>query len=175
MESVLLLTRPEEWVPARACGVIHTELPSLSWGLVCFCLAFAFLALLLERLCDTYFPRIRKSKLGQWSSFVCLWGTWEWNRLFIPLFVNNAVESTQGLGLGSSANTFMFSSDGNLVLTRICSPNCFKQQLVDYQKFRQVLLSNWFHDLMWTFRGIKERCRNWLSLLTCWYLWHLSN
>ena len=45
------------------------------------------------------------------------------------------------------------SSDGNLVLTTICPPTYFKQQLGDYQKVRVVLLRCWFQDLMGTFRG----------------------
>lgn len=47
----------------------------------------------------------------------------------------------------------MFSSDGNLFLTTVCSPTCSKQQLLDYQKFSNVLLGHWFKDLMRTFRG----------------------
>lgn len=38
------------------------------------------------------------------------------------------------------ANIWMFSSNGNLVLTLICPPTYFKAQLVDYQNVRVVLL-----------------------------------
>lgn len=30
---------------------------------------------------DRHFPRIRKGKPGLWFILVCLWGSWEWNRL----------------------------------------------------------------------------------------------
>ena len=46
----------------------------------------------------------------------------------------------------------MFSSDGNFVLTTICPPTCSKQQLVDYEKVRKVLLNHWFQDLIGAFR-----------------------
>jgi hypothetical protein len=62
------------------------------------------------------------------------------------LFFNNgdAVKTTQGPGLATSANVRMFSSGGNLGLTAICPPTCSKQQLVDYQKVRKALLGRWF-------------------------------
>lgn len=56
-----------------------------------------------------------------------------------PLFVNNgdAVESTQGPGLATSANVQISSSYGNVVFTEFCSATCFKQHLVDYQKLEK--------------------------------------
>ena len=59
----------------------------------------------------------------------------------------------KALGLGRSANVKMFSCDGNLVLTTICSSTYSKQQLVDYQKVGKVLLDHWFQDLLGTFIG----------------------
>lgn len=48
----------------------------------------------------------------------------------------DAVESTQGPGLGTSANILMFFSNGNFVLTTVCPQTFSKQQLVDSQKVR---------------------------------------
>ena len=72
-----------------------------------------------------------------------------------PLFVNisDAVESTQGPGPGTSANVWMFPSDGNLVLKTICPPTCSKQHLDDYQKDRKVLLDCQFQGLIGTLGG----------------------
>lgn len=49
-------------------------------------------------------------------------------QIMTPLFVNNGdtVESTQGPGVGTSANVWMFFSNGNLVMTTICPPTCSK-------------------------------------------------
>lgn len=66
----------------------------------------------------------------------------------IPLLVNkdDLVESTQGPGLGMSADVQMFSPDGNLALTTLCPRNCSKQPLGDYQNFRKVLLDRCFQE-----------------------------
>ena len=76
-------------------------------------------------------------------------------QIITPLFVNNgdAVESTQRPGVGISANVWIFSSDGNLVMTTVCPPSCSKQQLDVYQKLRKVLLDCWFQDLIGTLGG----------------------
>ena len=63
----------------------------------------------------------------------------------------------KALGLGISAHVKMFSCDGILVLTTICSSTYSKQQLVDYQKVGKVLLDYWFQDLMGTFIGEQSK------------------
>lgn len=72
-----------------------------------------------------------------------------------PLFVNNGdvVESTQGPDLGISANIWVLSSNGSLVMTTVCPPSCSRQQLDVYQEVRNGLLDCWFKDLKQTFRG----------------------
>ena len=79
----------------------------------------------------------------------------EMEQITVPSFVNisDAVESTWGPGLGTSANIPMFSSYGNFVLTTICPPTFSKQQLVDYQKVRKVFLDHSFQESVGIFRG----------------------
>lgn len=83
-----------------------------------------------------------------------------------PLFVNNGdgVVSTQGPGLGTSANVWMAFSNRNLVLSTICPPTCSKPQLRDSHKVRNILHDLWFQDLIGTLRSEPSKGEEWTQI-----------
>lgn len=122
--------RPDKSGPhkARTCGDIHAQSPGLSQGnvgslLTCVCvLGFAIRSLYFYFVCDRYFPRIRIRKCRLWPILFVSEDCGNGTDQDSSVDDDDAVGSTQGPGLSTLANIWMFSSNGDLVLTTICPP-----------------------------------------------------
>lgn len=104
--------------------------------MVHFHLAFAFLALLLAictfTLSVTDISQNQKKKAQAMIYSHVPLRIMGMEQLTLLVDSDDAVESRGGPGLGTSADVWMLSPDGNLVLTTICSSTCSKQQLGNY-------------------------------------------